>query len=565
MCAGNSLLFSKVDYGSIFKLEFRNFVNNNVISFSEQGLAVIYGPNGTGKTSLINVLSGKQGTSFIAEYMGKPYTSNSDSLFFIINDQNHRNIISGTAKDFFIGANIQREFELVEIIRQARETFISMLIEQSKSVFNASSASSKSLEIITDPEIKAFLTGCLNNKNKGKFYDANRIVGLVQSHPSQVVPEIDPSKWSYFVNDINDNGSLIRTLFNLPLEKVKSNPQVNEIEENTEALKVLEKFSSKTQCIVCDNENIDSQVLFARKTQNRDSVIAALDEGVRNIVLHVIQTTGINDPFQIKSRLMSALDSGDVSGIVELQTEFSEYSVVYNMRIINMLSSILETVSMKSNLEEYNQLILERPSISDEDMMYVEEIISNSMDKELKIDRDDNNTIRIHLSDNEFLGKDRDVLPLSTGEQNFLSLTFELLKAKNSNCKIVILDDPISSFDSIYKNKIVYAIMKILPMKKRIVLTHNTDLLRLLESQYDNSYNLYILNNTSGEINGFVELNQNEKNMLINLNFLLDTFRNRIFQHIKDVEGFLISLIPFCRGYARERIGNCVNLCCQIK
>ena len=51
------------------------------------------------------------------------------------------------------------------------------------------------------------------------------------------------------------------------------------------------------------------------------------------------------------------------------------------------------------------------------------------------------------------------------------------MKAKKSDMPVVVIDDPISSFDSIYKNKIVYAIVKILHNKKRIVLTHNTDLI----------------------------------------------------------------------------------------
>ena len=134
-------------------------------------------------------------------------------------------------------------------------------------------------------------------------------------------------------------------------------------------------------------------------------------------------------------------------------------------------------------------------------MLYIEEIISNSMSKTLTLERDDKKNLRITLSNSEFLGKVRDELPLSTGEQNFLSLTFEFLKAKNSSCPIVIIDDPISSFDSIYKNKVVYAIVKMLHRKKRIVLTHNTDLLRLLDGQYKRCYKLYLLNNTDGEEN----------------------------------------------------------------
>ncbi len=133
---------------------------------------------------------------------------------------------------------------------------------------------------------------------------------------------------------------------------------------------------------------------------------------------------------------------------------------------------------------EYQRIIAERPDIADEDYLYIQEIISNSMSKPLTIERDENRRLRISLSNQEFLGKTRDELPLSTGEQNFLSLTFEFLKAKNSERPIVVIDDPVSSFDSIYKNKVVYAIVKMLHHKKRIVLTHNTDLIRLLDGQY---------------------------------------------------------------------------------
>lgn len=141
-------------------------------------------------------------------------------------------------------------------------------------------------------------------------------------------------------------------------------------------------------------------------------------------------------------------------------------------------------------------------------------------------------------------------MPLSSGEQNFLSLTFEFLKAKNSDKPIIILDDPISSFDSIYKNKISYAIVKILQYKKRVILTHNVDLLRLLDGQFKKCFKLFLFNNTENEENGFIALNSDERDMLINLDELLKTFREKIYEHIKDVELFLISLIPFMRGYS---------------
>ena len=100
-----------------------------------------------------------------------------------------------------------------------------------------------------------------------------------------------------------------------------------------------------------------------------------------------------------------------------------------------------------------------------------------------------------------------------------------------------------------------YAIIKILHNKNCIILTHNIDLIRLLHSQYKNCFELYLLNNTDGEENGFIYVNNNEKEILISIENLLELFRNDIYSHINDVRLFLMSVIPFMRGYANI-IGN---------
>ena len=86
--------------------------------------------------------------------------------------------------------------------------------------------------------------------------------------------------------------------------------------------------------------------------------------------------------------------------------------------------------------------------------------------------------------------------------------------------------------------------------KKRIILTHNIDLLRLLDGQFKKCFRLYLFNNTQGEENGFISLRSDERDMLINLDELLNTFREKIFDYIRNTELFLISLIPFMRGYS---------------
>lgn len=72
----------------------------------------------------------------------------------------------------------------------------------------------------------------------------------------------------------------------------------------------------------------------------------------------------------------------------------------------------------------------------------------------------------------------------------------------------------------------------------------------MLDSQYKKCYRLYLINNTDGEENGFIPLNSKEQEMLISLEKLIVTFRGQIFNCIRDMDIFLISMVPFMRGYA---------------
>ena len=123
-----ALVFKKITNGTVFTKDFNPLVCNNQIEFSrKEGIAVVYGPNGTGKTSLIKVLSDEKNTKLEFEFEGNSYTTGSD-VFHVVHDQNNRNIIEGETSDFFLGDNIRREFELQEVLAQKRENFISEVI-----------------------------------------------------------------------------------------------------------------------------------------------------------------------------------------------------------------------------------------------------------------------------------------------------------------------------------------------------------------------------------------------------------------------------------------------------
>lgn len=545
--------FNKIENGNIFTRDFKPLVANNEVAFATgEEITVIYGPNGTGKTSLINVLSDKTGTKIEFEYDGQTYTTGKN-VFHIINDQNNRNIIVGETKDFFLGDNIKREFELQGLINLGRKSLIDSIVSSLKNR-GISAQSSPLISLITNTEMVEVIKDIANNKSKGDKFTTDVLLDRLRTISASKISEYDEAKLLYVQTDLASKNSLIKKIVAVNTTTISSHPSVHQIEENTEAIDILTRFH-KDQCIVCDSEGIDWQTLLESKTQNRRTVIEALSEDVKAIIEEIISLVPSSDPFDIKNRLLNALSEGDNSTINTLLDEVEAYKTVYSALVLNDMRDIFSSSELPTHVVEYQTLIDEKPEISKEDELYIQEIISSSMNKSLTLERDSNKNLKILLNDKEVLGMERKDLPLSTGEQNFLSLTFEFLKAKNSSCPVVVIDDPVSSFDSIYKNKVVYAIVKMLHNKKRIILTHNTDLLRLLESQYNKCYKLYILNNTEGEQNGFIAVNNKEQEMLISLEKLLKAFRQSIFPHIKNVELFLISVIPFMRGYANI-IGN---------
>ena len=545
----NKLIFKKIKNENIFAKDYDDFIKNNEIEFSDNGIAVVYGPNGTGKTSLVKALSNGEGTAVQYLYNGTEYSD--DSQFIVINDQNNRNIIKGETSDFLLGDNIKRENELYEYITQEYERICELSNKTLKEKFRITSKKSNLINDFSKVnDIKETISELSNNKSKGKNIGVDKYIAEWSKCSLYEISAYDEAKLEYFMSDLSTSKSLILEVESIDTRTLTENRRIREVERNTEAIKILSHFCDTEECIVCDSINIGRENLLARKTENKNNILETLEPKIREILEILSSSSADKDPFNIKNILMATIETGELEGIYKLIEDIQKYRDIFIKKVINELLEILNNSDIKDKNEEYKKLINEKPEINDEDFLYIEKIINNSMLKKIQISRDDKKNIQILIEDKEFLGIDRAELPLSSGEQNFLSLTLEFLKAKNSDKPIVILDDPISSFDSIYKNKIVYAIIKILDKKKRVILTHNVDLLRLLDGQLKKCFNLFLFNNRENEENGFIPLKPDERDMLISLDALLKAFRTEIYKHVKNKELFLISLIPFMRGYA---------------
>ena len=319
----------------------------------------------------------------------------------------------------------------------------------------------------------------------------------------------------------------------------------------------MNKYHSLDSCIVCDNPSFNGDALLERKKGNRKYIYDNLDKKTKDILDKIVRDSSLigSDPFDIKKIVGAFIAGQDSTYLIELQRELTAYVNSIGNEMIDELFHCFDGTSLFNDFDEYAQLVETQPQLDSEELLFIENVINENIGKNITIVRDEDNdrNYKLKIGDKDLLGTERKEMELSTGEQNFISLAFELLLARHSNKDYIVMDDPISSFDSVYKNKIAFCIIKFLENKKQIILTHNTDLIRLLDVQLNNCFNLYILNNVHEGENGFIPVSEREKKLLINIHYLIALFQNNnneLIESLHNRRQFLMAMIPFIRGYA---------------
>lgn len=467
-----------------------------------------------------------------------------------------------------MGDNIAKEYELLEKL-DGSFTELYKNIKSTLKDYGISSSKSELIKLFGENKKITQVITKLASKNFEDSKEFREILfdALINIEKNDKLPNINLSsnvkdeKFEYFKKNYSNSKSLIVSIDNffVEQEELSENSNIREIEENQWAIRVLEKFKNKIKCIVCDNDGINSEELLKNKELNKKNILNSLNDKTKEFVKNIIENINdTQDYFGIQDAMFSTIEERSIQKLIVLKNDIKHYKEIFLFKIINEIKSTFEKSQIPVDYANYKKIIKNQVEIKDDDIQYIKKIIENDMGKELDLKRKtEDNRIEIFLAGREFLGKERGELPLSAGEQNFLSLTFEFLKAKNSNKPIIVLDDPISSFDSIYKNKVSHAILKILKNKKIIILTHNVDLIRLLDTNWNNSFNLFLFNNNEKEENGFIKVNLKEVPMLIYVEKLVKTLQIKknndkfnIYQYIKNEKLFLISLIPFMRKFA---------------
>lgn len=238
--------FYKIKKENIFVKDFENFDKNNILTFSNEGITVIYAPNGVGKTSFSKVLNCEKGCSFEAKFRTVIANENINELFYVISDQNSRHIIQGETEEFLLGDNIKKEFELKkEIDKSIQDIFESKLPKILKENFNISKAKSTLIDLIEDTELKKYISDIANNKSKGKGIDLQQFTQKIKKLKKCNISEYVENKFNYYIKDIENKESIINKINKIAENSIRINENVEEVEENTTAIEVLSKYPNK--------------------------------------------------------------------------------------------------------------------------------------------------------------------------------------------------------------------------------------------------------------------------------------------------------------------------------
>lgn len=555
------IVFKKIKVDNRFDNSFENWTENNVISFSNEGFIDIYAPNGVGKSSLARALNNENKSEYEYEYNGKKYNEKSkESPILVIDDFFFRNIATRDSEklsDYILGSQIAKELELKEKIETSTKKVKDDIISYLKKEFNIKSKDSCLCGYIKNDALKKFINSLSNAQDKGKNYSVDNLIKLTSEFVLNENKKIDSNKFNYIKDNIGGKESIIKSIIDFDTNNIKLIQGFSKLDINNDAINILNKHNGITKCIFEDKHILPTDIK-EQLENNKNLIIKQLDDSQKKIV-NTIFELGEN-PFNIKDIFNNSFELGDPKKVEELITEMKEIILQIENEIITKYIQLIKEIELEKDYSEYNKIIEKKIELSEDDEMLLKDIVENCINKKVKLTRDDNKNIIFTIEDNNFIGKSRQELPLSTGEQNFISLYFDLLSAKNSDKEIIIIDDPISSFDSIYKNKIIYSIIKVLANKKKvIILTHNINTIKLMHHQYKNCFNLYLLNNEKDGENGFIKINKKEQSSdsLQDMDFMLE-IKNVIYffksqeinTDVKDKKQFLLSLIPFMRSYS---------------
>ncbi|OZT82137.1 hypothetical protein CIK04_29535, partial [Vibrio sp. 03_296] len=127
----------------------------------------------------------------------------------------------------------------------------------------------------------------------------------------------------------------------------------------------------------------------------------------KEIAEKIIKNLSQPDSFNIKDRVRTAIKKSDKSFIEDLITEFNNYKSVYWQLLKHDFITASTNHMLQEDNEAYQALLKNKPTFGSEDILFIEQFLNESLEREISLERDANNNIRLMLGGKDFLNKNR--------------------------------------------------------------------------------------------------------------------------------------------------------------
>lgn len=418
-----------------------NFKDINYLNFDpkfkidvKDKIKIIFGPNGTGKTSLYRNIQGRFSNYSFIDYndVEKSVISKKDKItigasILLLNDEkNKKNVI----------------LENIDVKNNLKE----FNITNKKSAENIS----KELELLRNNQELAIKEFNINNLN--------------------ILFSMDDNKKDLF----NNNAKLLieQNEIKIEIEDIKNNFRKNFLEEINHYLEDDDKM-----CPVCGAEYSESM----------KSIIAKKIAEIKNIDNELVKTYQQKHPELKPAELLSDIEK--TKNII-MENEISIKDLQNYLICGGSAEKSKLIVNSKKELEKINnnieKLEIEKTKFYNnlnqhKDSLYSIFRIQLGVAEESIIFDDINKEITIKLP--------RKIEEYSTGEINLITFVVCILEFISSDRDTLIIDDPLSSYDIPNQYKIMYEIVSAKDKDKKILIfTHNIDTLNIANTQFNKMF-----------------------------------------------------------------------------
>lgn len=423
-------------------IEFLNVDEQAKINLEQN--TVIFGSNGIGKTTIYHELKKKYN-----EFEYLDYDETKDA--FIKN----KNKI-----ELFLG--IKKLEELSNRIAQINEVLSTRVKLKQKKITSKTSAKS------------------ISNK-------------LAEKYTADELQKIEITQVEYdAINELDDCIEFIIHNYNSLREIGDISEELKLVDQNylKKALNLLEpQINNQTEkCPVCNSPVYDLKSIIHTKIE--------LLSNIKNECLSrfIKEFEHKYSDMVIKERFTKIIDSMKMIN----EDNIIDYYIMDGN--FEMISKVNEAVESKAEcIKEYEECLIKQEELF-ESLISQKDIYTDYLQNYFRA-----NVEFDHSSKKITITFDRKVDTFSTGETNLILFITKLFSFLGSEKQYLIIDDPISSYDLVNQYHIAFHLCKIITdeKKKVMVLTHNPDVINIINTQDSSAYQYYFFD----KINGLLIMN----------------------------------------------------------